>query len=93
MADMARGLTSDVALVATEIGMLHQLRRLNQHTTFLPMNPKASCRFMKMTTPELLLRCLREGRDEVVIDAAIAEPARRAVERMVAVGGSGGGGE
>jgi quinolinate synthase len=93
MADLARGLTSDVALVATEIGMLHQLRRLNHHTTFLPMNPKASCAFMKMTTPELLLRCLREGRDEVVIDAAIAEPARRAVERMVAVGASGGGGE
>jgi quinolinate synthase len=93
MADVARGITSDVALVATEIGMLHQLRRLNQHTTFLPMNPKASCRFMKMTTPELLLRCLREGRDEVVIDAVIAERARRAVERMVAVGGSGGGGE
>jgi quinolinate synthase len=93
MADLARGLTSDVALVATEIGMLHQLRRLNQRTRFLPMNPKASCRFMKMTTPELLLRCLREGRDEVVIDAAIAEPARRAVERMVAVGASGGGGE
>jgi quinolinate synthase len=93
MADLACGLTSDVALVATEIGMLHQLRRLNQHTTFLPMNPKASCRFMKMTTPELLLRCLREGRDEVVIDSAIAGPARRAVERMVAVGVSGGGGE
>jgi quinolinate synthase len=93
MAEVARGLTSDVALVATEIGMLHQLRRVNQHTTFLPMNPKASCRFMKMTTPELLLRCLREGRDEVVIDEAIAGPARRAVERMVAVGASGGGGE
>jgi quinolinate synthase len=95
MADMARGLTSDVALVATEIGMLHQLRRLNQHTTFLPMNPKASCRYMKMTTPELLLRCLRESRDEVVIDPDIAERARRAVERMVAVGASttSGGGE
>jgi quinolinate synthase len=96
MAEVARGLTSDVALVATEIGMLHQLRRLNQHTTFLPMNPKASCRYMKMTTPELLLRCLREGRDEVVIDPLIADRARLAVERMVAVGASGssgGGGE
>jgi quinolinate synthase len=91
MADIARGLTSEVALVATEIGMLHQLRRLNQHTTFLPMNPKASCRYMKMTTPELLLRCLREGRDEVVIDVAVAARARRAVERMVAVGAPGGG--
>jgi quinolinate synthase len=86
MAEVARGLTSDVALVATEIGMLHQLRRVNQHTTFLPMNPKASCRFMKMTTPELLLRCLREGRDEIDVPADIAARARRAVERMVEIG-------
>jgi quinolinate synthase len=86
MAEIAGTLTSDVTLVATEIGMLHQLRRLNDRTTFLPMNPQASCRYMKMTTPELLVRCLREGRDEVV-----AEAARRAVERMVLVGVSGGG--
>jgi quinolinate synthase len=91
MAEIAGTLTSDVTLVATEIGMLHQLRRLNDRTTFLPMNPQASCRYMKMTTPELLVRCLREGRDEVVIDEAVAEAARRAVERMVLVGVSGGG--
>jgi quinolinate synthase len=85
MADLARTMTADTALVATEIGMLHQLRKLNHHTTFLPMNPQASCRYMKMTTPRLLLRCLQEGRDEVVITADVAVPARRAVERMIAV--------
>ena len=60
-------------------------------TTFLPMNPKASCRFMKMTTPELLLRCLREGRDEVRVAPDVAARARRAVERMIALGAPGGG--
>ena len=71
--------------------MLHQLRKVNQRTTFLPMNPKASCRFMKMTTPELLLRALREGRDEVVVPAGVAVRARRAVERMIAIGSPGSG--
>jgi quinolinate synthase len=46
---------------------------------------------MKMTTPELLLRTLREGRDEVVVPAGVAARARRAVERMIAVGTPGGG--
>ncbi len=91
MVDAARTMTADAALVATEIGMLHQLRKVNQHTTFLPMNPKASCRFMKMTTPELLLRCLREGRDEVTVPADIAPAARRAVEKMITLGKPGGG--
>jgi quinolinate synthase len=92
MADIASTLTSPTALVATEIGMLHQLQRLNTHTKFLPMNPQASCRYMKMITPDKLVRCLRDGRDEVVVPAEIASRARQAVERMVAVG-TGGAGE
>jgi quinolinate synthase len=91
MVDVARTMTGPTALVATEVGMLHQLRKVNSHTRFLPMNPKASCRFMKMTTPELLLRCLREGRDEVDVPAEIAARARRAVERMIAIGRPGSG--
>ena len=84
-------MTASTALVATEIGMLHQLRKVNQHTTFLPMNPKASCRFMKMNTPELLLRALREGRDEVDVPVDVAARARSAVEKMIALGNPGGG--
>jgi quinolinate synthase len=91
MADIAATLTSPTTLVATEIGMLHQLQRLNERTTFVPMNPQASCRYMKMITPELLLRALREGRDEVDVEADIAARARRTVERMIAIGNPGGG--
>ncbi|HVT21205.1 MAG TPA: quinolinate synthase NadA [Mycobacteriales bacterium] len=91
MADIAPTLRAGTALVATEIGMLHQLRRLNDKVDFVPMNPQASCRFMKMITPELLLRCLREGRDVVDVPADIAAAARRSVERMVAIGKPGGG--
>jgi quinolinate synthase len=91
MADIASRLTAPTALVATEIGMLHQLQRLNARVKFLPMNDKASCRYMKMITPELLVRCLAEGRDEVTVPEEIAERARRSVERMVLVGAPGGG--
>ncbi len=86
MLDAARDMTAKTALVATEIGMLHQLRKVNQKTAFLPVNPKASCRFMKMITPDLLVRCLREGRDEIHLAPDVVERARRSVERMVAIG-------
>ncbi len=91
MVDAARGMTGGTALVATEVGMLHQLRTVNRTTRFVAMNPKASCRFMKMTTPELLVRALREGRDEVRVPAEVAARARRAVERMIAIGSPGSG--
>jgi quinolinate synthase len=89
MLEQARRTTASTVLVATEVGMLHQLRRANPTTTFRPVNPQASCRFMKMTTPEKLLASLREGTSEVRVDPEVAERARRAVERMVAIGKAG----
>jgi len=80
-------------LVATETGMLHQLRRANPGTTFDAVSDRAVCSYMKMITAEKLLRCLREGRDEVVVDEAVAVRARSAVERMVAIGNPAAGGE
>ena len=46
---------------------------------------------MKMITPASLLRCLREGKDEVHVDPAVAERARLSVQRMIAIGNPGGG--
>jgi quinolinate synthase len=86
MLEQARRSTSSTVLVATEVGMLHQLRKANTTTAFEPVNSQASCKFMKMTTPLNLLRCLREGRDEVVVDLEIAARARHAVEKMLELG-------
>jgi quinolinate synthase len=86
MLEHARQTTAEHVLVATEIGMLHQLRQANPSTRFEPVNERASCRYMKMTTPGALTRCLRDGVHEVVVDPAVAERARRAVEAMLAFG-------
>ena len=59
---------------------------INPTTSFEPVNSRAACPYMKMSTPEKLLRALREGRDEVTVDPGIAARARAAVEAMVAIG-------
>jgi quinolinate synthase len=86
MLEAARTSTSGKVLVATETGMLHQLKLANSHTTFEAVNPRAVCSYMKMNTTDKLLRCLREGRDEVLVDPETAAKARAAVEAMIAVG-------
>jgi quinolinate synthase len=93
MLDAARRTGARRVIVATETGMLHQLRRANPGTVFDPVSEGAVCPYMKMITPEKLLRCLREGRDEIVVDDAVAASARAAVERMVAIGAPVAGGE
>ena len=82
----ARSVSSGSVLVATETGMLHQLRRANPAVRWEPVNPDAVCRYMKMTTPAVLLRCLREGVTEVTVPAGVAERARAAVQAMIKAG-------
>jgi quinolinate synthase len=86
MLEHARTTTARQVLVATEVGMLHQLRKANPRASFEPVNPRATCAYMKMTTREALLRCLTDGVDEVQVSPEIAARALRAVQAMVAVG-------
>lgn len=91
MVDAARALGAGHALVATETGILHQLRNANPRASFEAVSPGAECRYMKMTTPRRLIECLRNGVHEVQVDGVVARRARRAVERMIAIGSPGGG--
>jgi len=91
MIDAAKASTSNQVLVATEVGMLHQLRKAAPGIDFQAVNDRASCKYMKMITPAALLRCLVEGADEVHVDLAMAEADRASVQRMIAIGNPGGG--
>jgi quinolinate synthase len=86
MVDAARATTASKVLVATETGMLHQLNKANPLVIFQPVNRAAVCKYMKMITPDKLVRSLRDGTDEVTVPADIAERARLSVERMIAIG-------
>ena len=91
MLDAARASEPKQLLVATEIGMLHQLRKAAPEIDFRAVNDRASCSYMKMITPEKLLRALREDRDEVHVDPELAACGRLAVQRMIEIGQPGGG--
>ncbi|MFV0494144.1 quinolinate synthase NadA [Mycobacterium sp.] len=91
MLDAARHTHAQKVLVATEVGMLHQLRRAAPQVEFQAVNDRASCKYMKMITPAALLRCLVDGADEVHVDPDTAAAARRSVARMIEIGQPGGG--
>src|SRR4051812_32741901 len=93
MVTQARATNATSVLVATEIGMLHQLRKAAPEIDFRAVNERASCRYMKMITPAALLRALRENKDEVRVPPELAARGRAAVQRMIEIGQPGGGGE
>ncbi|MEC7900348.1 MAG: quinolinate synthase NadA [Acidobacteriota bacterium] len=72
-------------LVATETGILHQMKKRHPKRTFLPVKADAECMYMKMITLEKLAKALREGIHEVRVPKETASRARLAIERMVSI--------
>jgi quinolinate synthase len=69
-------------IVATEVGLLHRLRKENPGKTFIPAYDGAICPNMKRNTLELIYRSLLEEEPIVMVPSKIAKKARRAFERM-----------
>lgn len=76
-------------IVATESGILHEMRRKCPEKTFIAAPPSDStcgcneCGYMKLNTLEKLYNTLKYEQPEVTVDAAIIERARRPIERML----------
>jgi len=71
-------------LVATEVGILHRMRKLNPTTSFQPIDAGAICPYMKEIRLEDVRDSLRLGRYEIEVPSDTATRARRSLERMVA---------
>ena len=74
-------------IVATEVGILHRLRRENPSKRFFAANERASCTYMKVTTLPKVKRALERLEHRITVPVHIADRARLAIERMIAIGG------
>lgn len=89
--DFVRSSNADEFIVATESGIIHQMKKDCPDKTFIPAPPDDAscgcndCAYMKLNTLEKVYRCLRDEAPEVVVDPALAEAARRPIERMLSL--------
>jgi len=72
-------------IVATEIGILHPLKKVRPDAEFIEASPRGICPNMKKTTMDKLLASLENLQYEVTVPQEIAERAKRALDRMVEV--------
>jgi quinolinate synthase len=82
---------ADEFIVATELGILHRLRRENPGKSFFAANDRAQCAYMKVTTLPKVRRALETLTHEITVPEDVAARARLSIERMVAIGGGSGG--
>jgi quinolinate synthase len=72
-------------IVATEVGILHRMRRDSPRKRFLAASEAAVCPYMKKITLEKVARSLEYLEPRVTVDAAVANQARGAIDRMLAI--------
>ena len=75
-------------IVATESGILYEMRKNNPDKEFIAVPSGESCActdcsYMKMNTLEKLYRCLRDEQPEILLDAEMIGRARRPIVRML----------
>lgn len=85
MIKRASSSTAQQFIVATEIGVLHPMRKSNPEKTFIPIEEHTSCRYMKMITLDKVLHALQTMTHHVTVEPDIAARARQAIDRMVAL--------
>jgi quinolinate synthase len=75
-------------IIATEEGIIHQMRKLAPDREYLPLPPENGCRcnecpFMKLNTLEKLYLCLRDERPEIVMPEDLRKAAEKPLLRML----------
>lgn len=81
----------NVYIVATEPGIIYQMKKAETEKEFIPAPPKDStcgcseCSFMKLITLEKIYKSLKFEEPEVTVDASIIERAAVPIKRMLAI--------
>ena len=76
-------------IVATESGILHEMKKKCSNKTFIPAPHEDGtcacndCNFMKLNTLEKLYNCLKYEQPVIEVDSEIAEKARIPIQRML----------
>jgi quinolinate synthase len=72
-------------VVATETGILYKMRKDNPGKKFIAASEKAECQYMKMITLESVHDALVREQNVVTVPKEIADKARVAINRMLAI--------
>jgi quinolinate synthase len=67
------------------MGSLYQLKKQNPKMTFIPASEKLICRTMKLITLNDIFDALSEMKHIIRVPEEIRFPARKALDRMLAI--------
>jgi len=84
---------SNIFIVATEAGILHQMQKLSPNKTFIPAPPNNSCAcnncpYMKLNTLEKLYITMKYENPEIILKEDIRIAAKKSIDKMLEISAS-----
>lgn len=76
---------NDEFVIATEVGILHRMKKIKPSADFYPISDESVCEYMKMITLDKLYDSLKYDQYEVKVPEHLAERARLPIERMLEI--------
>lgn len=76
---------ADEFVIATEVGILHRLKKIKPQSNYFPVSDESVCEYMKMITLEKLYESLLHEKYEVKVPEEIAQKARIPIDRMLSI--------
>jgi quinolinate synthase len=80
-------------IIATESGIIHQMKKENPYKTYIPAPPRDStcgcseCNFMKLITVEKIYNCLKNEKPEIKLNEKLITAAQKPIKRMLEISG------
>jgi quinolinate synthase len=72
-------------IIATEMGIIHTLKKQNPGTEFFPASERAICPNMKKITADKVIGSLQEMKYKITVPETISIKAKKALDRMVEI--------
>jgi len=72
-------------IIATEIGIIHALKKQNPNAEFIAASERAICPNMKKITMEKIVWALEDMKYKISVPKAIREKAKKALDKMVEI--------
>jgi quinolinate synthase len=85
MVNFVKNSTDNEFVVATEIGVLHRMKKFRPDASYYPVSENMICEYMKKITIEKVLESLKEEKYEIKVPEEIRLKALVPIERMLSI--------
>lgn len=85
MVNFVRNSNKNEFVVATEIGVLHRMRKFKINANYYPVSDNMICEYMKKITLEKVLESLKEEKYVITVPEDIRQKALIPIERMLSI--------